>query len=170
MNRFIADTPNEMPKLVPFEMKTLPPKPTKPIHQRLGERGSICESIHTSQMNLYQPNKFKAKKRVSVQNRLGKAWVNPITTERNRIALHTLKSIVDNPRNMIEIDDDGRNLLSAFAKVIKNAESVDGGIKSIQSAQEKYNMDIQKEISMVQVSYLNQFCVLMFFFGTTCIW
>lgn len=160
MESIIADTPKEMPKLVPVEMKTLPPKSSKPIHQRLGERGSICESIHTSQLKLFQPNRFKAKDRASVQNRLGKAWVNPATKERNRIALHALKSIVDNPRNMIENDDDGLKLLNAFAKAIKNAESTQTA-KSIQSANEKYDMQIQKEISMVQVSCsINYVCSL----------
>lgn len=136
---------------MPIDIKTLPPKSTKPIHQRLGERGSICESIHTSQMNLFQPKNFKAKQRLSVQNRLGKAWVNPEIKERNRIALHTLKSIVDNPKNMIQIDGDGLQLLSAFAKAIKTGDSANS-VGAIQSADQKYNMAIQKEISMVQVS------------------
>lgn len=145
-----------MPKLKPFEIKTLPPKnPTKPIHQRLGERGSICESIHTSQMKLFQPNS-KAKQRISVQNRLGKSWVNPAARERTRIALHTLKSIVDNPRNnpLVEIDGDGLQLLNAFATAVKNgkvARAIDGAADAGDGKQ-KYNMAIQKEISMVQVS------------------
>lgn len=154
----IADVPKEMPKLVPFEVKTLPPKSSKPIHQRLGERGSICESIHTSQMNLFQPKNFKAKQRRSVQNRLGKAWVNPLIQERNRIALHTLKSIVDNPQN-IQIDGDGLQLLSAFAKAIKSSESAKT-IGAIESADQKYDMAIQKEISMVQVSYAQLFVAI----------
>lgn len=103
-------------------------------------------------MNLFQPKNFKAKQRLSVQNRLGKAWVNPVIKERNRIALHTLKSIVDNPQNMIQIDGDGLQLLSAFAKAIKGSESANT-IAAIQSADQKYDMAIQKEISMVQVSY-----------------
>lgn len=135
-----------MPKLVPYVIKTLPPKNAKPIHQRLGERGSICESIHTSQMKLFRANNFKSKKRVSVQNRLGKSWVNPATKERNRIALHALKSIVkDGPQNMIACNDASK-LLDAFAKAIKRE------IQPIQSADQKYDMKVQKEISSLQVS------------------
>lgn len=90
----------------------------------------------------------KAKHRVNVQQRLGKNWVNPVTKERNRIALQTLKSMVDNPHNVLDIDGDGLQLLSAFAKAIRNGEPA----KAIQSAEQKYNMKIQQEISMVQVS------------------
>lgn len=138
-----------MPKLVPCEVKTLPPKNSKPIHQRLGQRGSICESIHTSQMKLLGSDNFKAKHRVSVQNRLGKAWVNPATKERNRIALHALKSIVkDGPQSMIEGDDVGTKLFNAFAKAIKRQ------VQPItQSADQKYDMKVQKEISVLQVSF-----------------
>lgn len=142
-----ADVSDEMPKLVPYEMKTLPPKNTKPIHQRLGERGSICESIHTSQLKLFQSNKFKAKNRNSVQNRLGKAWVNPAVKERNRIALHTLKVVKDSPQSMIESDKDTTILLKAFAKAINRDH-----LAPNQSSEQKYNIKLQKEISMMQVS------------------
>lgn len=158
-----------MPKLVPVQIETLPPKNTKPIHQRLGERGSICESIHTSQMNLFQSKNFKAKQRRSVQNRLGKSWVNPVIHERNRIALHTLKSIVDNPTNMVQIDGDGLQLLNAFAKAIKNGAST-SSVGAIQSADQKYDMAIQKEISMVQVRVADLFHGIADWFPNSISW
>lgn len=125
-----------MPKLVPFEVKTLPPK--KPIHQRLGPRGSICESIHTSQMKLFRPNKFKVKN--SVQNRLGKGYVNPAERERGRIALHHLKAFAK------KNDAEGQVLLNAIKKAIKDETE-----RELEPAQ-KYDMSIQKEISCLQVS------------------
>lgn len=133
-----------MPKLVPFEVKTLPPKTTKPVHQRLGERGSICESIHTSQMNLYKP-----KKRISVQNRLGKSWVNPAVKERSRITLHALRTIAEDGSDIVQQSDDATTkLLKAFVDVIKKQE-----LPQLQRAENKYNMKVQKEILAIQVSH-----------------
>lgn len=154
----------EMPKLVPTTIKTMLMKNTKPIHERLGvrgssERGSICESVHTSQMNILHPTISKAKNRRSVQDRLSKAWVNPATKERNRIALHALETMVnDKSHNMlIESDKDATELLTAFAQAIKRAKQ-----PAIESADQKYDMKLQKEISMLQVSYClcecPQFC------------
>lgn len=135
--------PTEMPKLVPYEPCTLPPKNSKPIHRRLGERGSVCESIHTSQMNLLKPN-FKAKNRVSVQNRLGKNYVNPACVERNRIAIHALNTYARQSSN--KGDDSGKALLSAFANAIERET------QPKQNPDQKYDMQIQKEISSLQVS------------------
>lgn len=125
-----------MPKLVPYVVKTLPPK--KPIHQRLGQRDSICESIHTSQMKLFRPNKFKVKN--SVQNRLGKGYVNPYVRERGRIALHHLQTFAK------KNDAEGQILLNAIKKAIKNETE-----RELEPAP-KYDMSIQKEISYLQVS------------------
>lgn len=128
-----------MPKLVPFVQKTMPSK-GKPIYQRLGERGSICESIHTSQMKLFRSNKFKAKN--SVQNRLGKGYVNPAVKERNRIAMHAL----DVFRRNADYDVQGKLLLNAFTKAaIEQDEAV------ATEPKQKYDMEMQKEISMLQV-------------------
>lgn len=113
----------------------MPPK--KPIHQRLGERGSICESIHTSQMKLFRPNKFKAKH--SVQQRLGKNYVNPAVKERNRIVLHAVNTYAASNNMLSSGDMQG---LNAFTKAIEHAAP----------PKQKYNMDVQKEISYLQVS------------------
>lgn len=135
---FLDGSAKEMPNLVPFVVKTLPPK--KSIHQRLGlpRSGSICESIHTSQMKLFRPNKFKVKN--SVQNRLGKGYVNPAVRERGRIALHHLQTFAK------KNDADGQILLNAIKKAIKNETE-----RELVPAQ-KYDMNIQKEISYLQVS------------------
>lgn len=132
-----------MPKLVPYEPKKMT---KKPIHQRLGDRSSICESIHTSQMNLFRPN-FKAKK--SVQSRLGKNWVNPAVRERNRIAFHAFNTFAgnasNNAENILINDNNGKTLLNEFVKAI--------GCQ-VQPPLKKYNMEIQKEISSLQASII----------------
>ncbi|XP_055323501.1 uncharacterized protein LOC129578651 [Sitodiplosis mosellana] len=156
----------EMPKLVPFVAKTMPPK-KKPIHQRLGERGSICESIHTSQMKLYRSNQFKAKN--SVQKRLGKGYVNPAIVERQRITLHALKSFAKDESNMlVSNDDQGQMLLNAFVKAINiNSNGITNGITNKfhfnnnnhgREAEPKYDMKIQKEISCLQGKELYYAC------------
>lgn len=135
-----------MPKLVPFELSTFPSKNSKlPIHKRLGDRGSVCESIHTSRMNLFKPN-FKAKQRVSVQNRLGKNYVNPAKIERNRIVMNALDAYSRNP---IETNDaSGKALLNALANAIQRE-----AVQPNQSVQhQKYDMTVQKEICSLQVS------------------
>lgn len=132
-----------MPKLVPFEVKTMP---QKPIHQRLGKRNSVCESIHTSQMKLYRPTQFKARR--SVQSRLGKNYVNPAVIERNRIAVHALNTYAKNASNKVIDDLQGQILIDAFKKSI----SVSNAIQNASEPPKKYDMKIQKEISMLQVS------------------
>lgn len=126
-----------MPKLVPHKPKPMA-APKKPIHQRLGKRNSVCESIHTSQLQLYKPYSFKAKAKAGVQSRLGKNWVSPAVHERNRIAMHALQTFAKNAG-----EDEGKKmLLSAFGKAIEaQAEP-----------EKKYDMKIQKEICSLQVS------------------
>lgn len=154
-----------MPKLVPYlprvvaptaaqtatqttthtATQTAPPQSAKSVHERLGKRASVCESIHTSQLQLYRP-RFKAKAK-SVQNRLGKNWVNPSAVERNRIAFHALNTFAKSAsRNMTANDDvQGQLLLNAFSSAIqREAEKND-----------KYDMKIQKEISSLQVSLIH---------------
>lgn len=134
--KFTDSFPKEMPKLVPYEPKKMP---KKPIHERLGNRESICESIHTSRMKLFRPNNFKAKH--SVQSRLGKGWVNPAIRERGRIALHALTSF---SKNMLASDDvQGQMLLNEFTKAIQGTAE----------PAKKYDMNVQKEISSLQVSF-----------------
>lgn len=143
-----------MPNLVPYVPKvitaptatqTAPLQKTKSIHERLGKRESVCESIHTSQMQLYRRPKFKAKQ--SVQNRLGKHWVNPASVERNRITVHALNAFAKNAtRNMLANDDvQGQLLLNAFSSAIEREAE-----KKV-----KYDMKIQKEISSLQVSWID---------------
>lgn len=133
---------------MPFVPKTLPPKNAKPIHDRLGGRGSICESIHTSRMKLLKPN-FKAKERISVQQRLGKNYVNPANIERNRIAIHALNSYARNRNNVLTNNDDsGKALLNAFARAIERE------VAPQHNPQQKYDMQVQKEISSLQVSII----------------
>lgn len=137
---------NEMPKLVPYEKDTMPAK--KPIHHRLGDRSdSVCESIHTSRLNLASKEKFKAKNRISVQNRLGKNWKNPAILERNRITMHTINEISRKSNNMFLNNDDdaGKILLGAFARAVERETSTP-------KVTQKYNMQLQKEISSLQVS------------------
>lgn len=136
---------NQMPKLVPFQQNTMPKK--KPIHTRLGERGSVCESIHTSQMKLFRPNIFKAK--VSVQKRLGKNYSNPAMNERNRITLHTLNSIANKASKNNMLHDD-RLLFNTLTKRIGYNAEPDP------EPEPKYNMKIQKEISYLQVNPLQK--------------
>lgn len=128
-----------MPKLVPFGVKTMP---QKPIYQRLGKRNSVCESIHTSQMKLYRPMKARR----SVQSRLGKNYVNPAVIERNRIAVHALNTYAKNAANIDDVQ--GQILIDAFKKSI----SVCNAIQNVSEPTKKYDMKIQKEISMLQVS------------------
>lgn len=142
-----------MPKLVPFEVKTMP---QKPIHQRLGKRDSVCESIHTSQLKLYRPTQFKFKARRSVQSRLGKNYVNPAVIERNRIAVHALNTYAKNAANNVIDDVQGQILIDAFKKSI----SVANAIQNVSEPPKKYDMKIQKEISMLQVS-----CILFIDIG-----
>lgn len=135
----------------------MPPK-KKSVHQRLGgrsngERGSICESIHTSQLSLFNKNQFKAKR--SVQSRLGKGYVNPAVLERNRIALHALNLFEKSAAaNMLTDPDDaqGRLLLSAFTKAaIQQNRAIE---MNPETTKPKYDMQVQKEISALQVGKL----------------
>lgn len=137
-----GEVPKEMPKLVPFVPNTMPAK--RPIHRRLGDRSdSVCESIHTSRLNLASKTNFKSKNRVSVQNRLGKNWVNPAISERNRITMHTINEYARKSNND---DDAGKILLGAFARAIEREATTS------KPPQQKYNMQLQKEISSLQVS------------------
>lgn len=53
----------------------------------------------------------------------------------------------DGPRNMIETEKEASELLNAFAQAIKRTQQ-----PSIQSAEPKYDMTVQKEILKLQVS------------------
>lgn len=131
-----------MPKLVPYETEPHS-MPKKPIYRRLGKRDSFCESIHTSQLQLYNPGGFKAKNRASVQDRLGPNWVSGAEKERNRIALHAYKTFAKSAsRNMRTADTpNGALLFNAFTKAIEPyVEPVP-----------KYDMKVQKEIFTLQV-------------------
>lgn len=150
VEHLIDGAPKQMPKLEPYVQKKMPAKESKSVHDRLGVRSSVCESIHTSRMKLFQPN-FKAKNRKSVQQRLGKNWVNPATAERNRIVIHALNSGALN--NMVTpVNKEGSELLNAFAMAIGR------GIDQTENNRHKYNMALQKEISQIQVSKHHFFC------------
>lgn len=134
--------PIEMPKLVPCTVNKMPPK-SKPIHERLGKRDSVCESIHTSQLKLFRPMKFKAKG--SVQSRLGRNFVSPAVVERNRIAVHALNTYAKSAANNLMSTDDvqGQIMINAFAQAIRSESA----------PPKKYDMQVQKEISYLQVSF-----------------
>ncbi|XP_031618649.1 uncharacterized protein LOC116337853 [Contarinia nasturtii] len=150
--------PKDMPKLVPFEAATLPKR--KPIYERLGQRGgeraSICESIHTSQLKLYREKKFKAKN--SVQNRLNKSFVSPAVKERNRITLHGLntlaKSVGKNVLPMIE-DISNQIMLNAVSRLQGQQQLA---IQAAPQPQQKYDMQLQKDIASLQGKELYYAC------------
>lgn len=99
-------------------------------------------------MKLFRPNKFKAK--ASVQERLGKNYVNPAIKERNRITTHTLNEITkNNGKDLPSLIEQmgGQMIFNAFIKGIQNIPPQTPAI-----AEPKYDMNIQKDIAYIQVS------------------
>lgn len=111
----------------------------KSIHRRLGDRQSVCESIHTSRLELYRPN-FKP--RTSIQHRLNKNFVSSANVERNRITLQALTTFTKKATQAIGATDEenGRLLIDAISAAVQAPP-----------AQKKYDMRIQKEICEIQV-------------------
>lgn len=79
-----------------------------------------------------------------MQSRLGRGFVNAAVVERNRIAVHALNTYAKSAAKNIMATDDvqGQILINAFTKAIQMESP----------PQKKYDMKIQKEISMLQVS------------------
>lgn len=140
-----------MPQLKPI-IKNENNQTKKPIHERLGDRGSVYESVHTSQMNLFKPQKKRQQK--SVHNRLNKAFINPAVATRNKIAVNALTSFATNAAKLLT--DPTASCYDDFFGVFNQVNQINNSGPG-PSDQQKYNMRIQKEISQIQVQVFVSF-------------
>lgn len=141
-----------MPELVPFKVRIPAVKPKKPIHERLGQAkrrsgDSECESIHTSRLAVYKPQ-FKN----YISNRLQPNFMSPAMIQRNKVAITALHSFTSEAIKHLKATDQqhGQLLLNSFSDTFEAAADEKKTEGNALSA--KYNMDIQGEISQIQVS------------------
>lgn len=151
----VVDNSDEMPKLVEFTVQVpSKKKPRKSVHERLGQRKHIveseCESIHTSRLALYSQPRFKP---YNISNRLNANYVNPAQIQRNKITLTALHSFATHAlRNLSATDEQHGQLLADSIAGTFQALEIENGDDLQSESGSKYNMEVQEEISLLQVS------------------
>lgn len=161
-----------MPKLVPAsvfnnKIQCNGIKIRQSVHERLGNRNSDDtdhESINTKtlkpfQRNFRYGNKRLNNRRYSVQHRLNKNFVNPAIVARNNLSVNAINSFMESAVNNMSNKSTGGNcnLLNVLASKMIDAIGIEKDPKL--GDEPKYNMNVQKEISCMQVQFCgNAFC------------
>lgn len=169
-----------MPRLVPIKKRTQEVKlehapehqqqPGRvPVRERLGRRDSITsiDSAITIQVNnSVKPNRkrrgnFNLKRlntqnngRTSVQHRLDKNFVNPAIVARNNFGVNAINSFMESAMKTFGGAEQDVNLAQNSNFMAALATRMMSTINQNKTGQteQKYNMNVQKEISAIQVS------------------
>lgn len=167
----------EMPRLVPIKSRPQQQQQQQrvSVHERLGRRDSVTstgtdtDSIIVNVKNTVHKNRnrqFQLKRlnnhnngRIGVQHRLQKDFVNPAIVARNNFSVNAINSFMESAMKTFGGGDDlgvniqNSDLLATLATRMFQQ-------KKEESTEKKYNMNVQKEISAIQVRYCRFIVIL----------
>lgn len=157
----------EIPRLVPIKSRTNQQQRVS-VHERLGRRDSITsvDSAITIQVNngvqshRKQPNNLKRLNnnnqnngRISVQHRLNKNFVNPAIVARNNFSVNAINSFMESAMKTFGGADPDESIVQNgnFMAALASRMMTTINKNKTEPGEHKYNMNVQKEISAIQV-------------------